>query len=264
MNRQLYSNSEEETYVRTDLEQLIIKRRGFLFKKPSSTQGIVFIVSGGLDSTITLFRSLKELDCIIYPLYVRRGARSEKSELESLHYYLGLFRLQFKKKLKQLEIIESEVPPKHLKQHYPKAHLSKIGHPMRNAILQSYAIQYALAISYRDKIKVETVFTAISPDDTLPHCSLQALRAETVLACIDAGNWGWHITSPLLEPDLWGTIHKTDSIKYAMENELNLDHTYTCTQMPDTACGTCPECHLRLEAFAKSGYNDPIKYKQAL
>lgn len=255
------SNKDEQSYVIEDLDNLLFRRRGYIFKKPKAKESIVFIVSGGLDSTIALYRVLDDLKCTVYPLYIKRGARSESSEIESIEFYVSLFRKSFKHNLKKLTVIESEVPPKVLKSNITKNRLSTIGHPMRNAVLQSIAIQFAVAKSNEDKVELKTVMTAISPDDMLPHCSLVALRAQTVLACIDNGDWSWQVTSPNLETELWGVITKADSIKYAVEHNIPLDRTYTCTQMPDVACGICPECHLRLEAFEAAGVKDPIMYR---
>src|SRR5690606_38394950 len=102
---------------------------------------------------------------------------------ESIKFYMHEYRTRFGDLVKDLCIIDAQVPPVELKAHMPKKRLSKIGHPMRNAMLQSYGVQYATAMSYKDDLSIRTVYCAISPDDTLPHCSLVACRAQTVLTC---------------------------------------------------------------------------------
>ncbi|TXG77656.1 hypothetical protein E6P97_01235 [Patescibacteria group bacterium] len=254
------TNNDEQPYVLEDLDRLLARRRGYTFHTPTPDDSVVFIISGGLDSTIALHRVLNEIRCTVYPLYIKRGARSEDSELNAIKHYMSLYSELFPEKLRPLTIIASEVPPKILKTNITKDRLSTIGHPMRNAVLQSISIQFAVAKSHEDQAEIKTVFTAISPDDMLPHCSLVALRAQTLLACIDNGDWAWQITSPNLEPELWGDISKSDSIKYATQHKIPLDMTYTCTQGPTTACGICPECHLRIEAFQQAGVPDPTEY----
>lgn len=241
------------------LEKIILSKRDGLFRKPTKDEGIVFIVSGGLDSTTALARVLEEFDSEIYPLYIKRGARSEKKELESLKFYLKLFAKKYSN-LHPLEILTTEVPPKKYKSNIPELQLRTTGHSMRNSMLQSLAVQYAVFVSYRDNISIKTVFTSLVPDDNFPHCRLISLRTETILACIDADDWSWQVTSPLLEEDLWGWIDKTMSIKYAAEQGIDLGHTYSCTDNPDIACGTCAACIERLKAFEDSGYSDPIPY----
>lgn len=242
------------------LEDVILSKRKTLFRKPAKGEGVVFIVSGGLDSTTALARVLEEFDAEIYPMYIQRGARAEKNELASLDHYLGLFAKKYPN-LNELEILTTEVPPAKYKKYISEKQLSTIGHTMRNSMLQSYAVQYAVSVGYRDGIRVKTVFTSLVPDDDFPHCRLIALRAETILACIDGDDWSWQVTSPLLEPELWGWVDKTMSIKYAAEHNIDLSHTYTCTDSSTVACGVCPACVERLKAFKESGYPDPLAYQ---
>lgn len=243
------------------LESLILSKREKLFTKPKADEGLVMIVSGGLDSTIALKRVLEDFECSVYPLYVKRGARAEAKELASVLHYLEIFKADHHN-LKELEILEEELPPKRYKQYIPESQLNSIGHTLRNAVLQSFGVQYAVAAGYRDDIRIKTVFTSLSPDDDVPHCRLVAVRAETILTCIDSADWSWQVTSPLLEDELWGWVDKAECIEYAFKNGLALDHTYTCTDSSDTACGMCSACETRLKVFAKSGYADPIAYKQ--
>ena len=242
------------------LEDVILSKRETLFRKPQKGEGIVFIVSGGLDSTTALARVLEEFDAEIYPLYIQRGARAEEKELESLHYYLDLFAKKHKN-LHKLEILTAEVPPAKYKSTIPEEQLKTIGHTMRNSMLQSYAVQYAVSVGHRDNIRIRTVFTSLVPDDDFPHCRLIALRAETIMVCIDGDDWSWPVTSPLLEAELWGWVDKAMSIQYAVEKDIALSHTYTCTDSSDVACGVCPACIERLNAFKTSGHRDPIRYQ---
>lgn len=258
MNQEYILEMDDLSTLET-LETLIKSKRGQVFRKPSADEGIVFIVSGGLDSTITLSRVLDEFDAQIYPLYVKRGARNEVNELKSLDHYLNEFAKKYPQ-LHSLEILETEVPPKKYKTNIPEKQLSTIGHSMRNSMLQSFAVQYAVSTSYRDNISIKTVFSSLSPNDDLPHCRLVALRAETVMACIDSRDWSWQVTSPLLEPELWGWVDKSMSIDYAFRHGIDLSHTYTCTDSDTFSCGVCPACIERLQAFEKNGRKDPVPY----
>src|SRR3989344_1039498 len=227
-DRLIIHKNQESPDVLVSLEKILLDRRGFIFKKPSDNEPIIFIFSGGLDSTTSLFRLLNESSNEIYPLYIQRGARAEKNELQAARYYIGLFRKSFPQ-LKELCELKAEVPPKQFKKHIPKTRLDTIGHSMRNSMLQSYGVQYAVSLSAEHNIAARTVYTATSPDDTFPHSSLTALRALTILSCIDSGDWRWQIISPLLEADLWGDVSKADSIKYAFDRDLDLSRTYSCT-----------------------------------
>lgn len=242
------------------LEKLILSKRKKLFTKPTTDEGLVLIISGGIDSTTALFRVAREFDCTIYPLYVKRGARAEKKELESITYHVERFQ-KFNHKIQNLEILEADLPPSQYKTHIPAEQLVTTGHTLRNSMLQSYGVQYAMHVGFRDNLTVRTVFISSSPDDGFPHGKLASLRAQTVMTCLDLADWSWQTTSPLLENDLWGSIDKPTSIRYAIENGLSLDRTYTCISNGEMACGICDACEARLLAFSRSGYKDPIEYK---
>jgi 7-cyano-7-deazaguanine synthase len=243
-----------------DLENIILANRGSVFTKPTENEGAVVIVSGGLDSTIGLYRLLKNLTCSIYPLYIKRGARAEEREIKSVQYYIALFRDKFPN-LKELEVVETEVPPAKFKVHATATQLVKVGHTLRNSTLQSLGVQYAASLCARHNAQVKTVFTFSSPDDNFPHSQIEALRAQNIMTCIHTGDWSWQITSPLLDKGLWGEITKAEAILYAQEEGLDISHTYTCISNSDVACGTCDACEARLRAFKTAGLSDPIRYK---
>jgi len=245
--------------INDDIQQLLLKKRDYVFKMPTKQEGIVFIFSGGIDSTIALGRLLSEVESPIYPLYVKRGARAEKSELKAVHHYVNFFKSRFPN-LKELKIIEAEVPPLSIKKHISSVRLETVGHPMRNSVLQAIGVQYAVAVTAKEKLTVHTVMTATSPDDHFSHNSLGAARVMTLMACIDSDDWSWQVTSPLIEPGVWGTMNKASAILYALKNDIPLDKTYTCTQKSDTQCGVCPECICRMEAFKDAGVADPVGY----
>ncbi len=245
--------------INDSVSSLLQQQRGYLFRMPTKGQGIVFIFSGGIDSTIALGRMLRENDCAIYPLYIKRGARAQESEINAVKFYAQYFQSKHSN-LKELQIIEANVPPEEIKRYISSDRLKTLGHPMRNAVLQAIGVQHAVAMSERDSIQVTTVMTASSPDDHFSHNSLGAARVLTLMACIDSDDWGWQVTSPLIEPTIWGGVNKADAILYAKENGIPLDKTFTCTQQSNVQCGICPECRCRMEAFEAAGVTDPVGY----
>lgn len=246
--------------VQNDIEKIFLDNRSTVFRKPKNNEGAVVIVSGGLDSTTGLFRLLEEFECEFYPLYIDRGARAGKKEIESVKYYLKIFNNKYNN-INPLEIVKAEVPPASFKSHASAEQLVSLGHTLRNSNLQTIGIQYAASLCSKLGKNIKTVFTFNSPDDNFPHSQLVALRAQNLMTCIHLGDWEWQVTSPLLEESLWGRISKSDSIIYAMKNGLKLDKTYTCISNDEVACGTCDACEARLKAFKSINIKDPLKYK---
>ncbi|GAK59301.1 7-cyano-7-deazaguanine synthase [Candidatus Vecturithrix granuli] len=257
----IQKNFDEDPRIIDEIERILQIRRGFIFQL-AKHEPIVFIISGGLDSSLILDKILKELQCTIFPVYVERGAKAEAFEKESVIFFTNYYQEKYPGLLKDLMLCKTDIPPKDVKQFIPAERLMTIGHPMRNAILQSIGVQYGVGLSYANQINIHTIFTATSPDDTFPHSSLLALRCLTLAACIDNGDWEWQVTSPLVETYLWGKISKKDMVLYATENKLPLEKTRTCTSGSSIACGICPECLCRLNAFKMAGIKDPINYVQ--
>ena len=60
------------------------------------------------------------------------------------------------------------------------------------------------------------------------------------------------------------TLHPHDKDGYpevGKELHVPYEHTWSCYQNEEEACGTCGSCHFRREAFAALGMTDPIPYK---
>lgn len=165
--------------------------------------------------------------------------------------------------MENLTIVETEVPPVQFKKYPEIDRLQRLGHPMRNAVLQALGVQFAQKLRATNAPDLHTVFTATVGDDSVPHSSLQALRSVNLSVCIDAGDWEWLVTSPLVDTEYEGRpLFKRDLIKYAIERNLPLEKTRTCIEGGRESDGTCPECLGRIKAFEQAGFKDPLKYKE--
>ncbi len=258
----IFSNREEDPGVLKDINSIFIHRRGYISKVPKN-EDVVFIFSGGLDSSITLDKIINDWGVRIFPLFVRRSARATKFEEESVKYFVEYYKQKYPSHMEELEIIETEVPPLSFKKYPESDRLQKLGHPMRNAVLQSLGVQYAQKLRATQSPNLHTVLTATVGDDSFPHSSLQALRSVNLGVCIDTGDWEWLVTSPLVDTEFEGRpLFKKDLIKYAIEKGLPLEKTRTCIEGGELPDGTCPECLCRLKAFDDAGEIDPTNYQK--
>ncbi len=53
---------------------------------------------------------------------------------------------------------------------------------------------------------------------------------------------------------------KTDILRMGLELEVDYAMTWSCYEGKDAACGRCPTCAERLQAFANVGIPDPLPY----
>lgn len=243
------------------LDAVILAHRKTLFKEPIN-EHVVFIMSGGLDSTIGAARAIEEWGSYIHPLFIRRHARATVYEERAFDLMVADFSERYKGKYLEPKKIETEVPPRELKTGLMKARLDKIGHAMRNAVLQSIGVQYAVWLNDNRNLNIRTVMAANVGNDFLPHSSIQAYRTMNILVCTDQNNWDWQIGSPFTEPTLKGRpLYKADNIKWAVERNIPLQFTRTCINDCEVPDGTCGECVDRLKAFKEAGIPDSIKYQ---
>lgn len=244
------------------IEEILINERGYVvnLKKNDS---VVLLVSGGLDSTITMAYIIEKYDINVYPLFIKRGARAEAKELESAQYYVEFYKKKYGNKIKDLFILNDEdIPAKQLKSDFPQERISAIGHPLRNSTLQNYAVMYATYVNAKYNENIRTIFTgSVGDDTTCPELSILSLRSQTLNVCINLGDWNWQITSPLIDLELTNkTIFKRDLILWAKENQIPLDKTRTCVSNTEIADGTCNECKRRLKVFRDLGLKDEVEY----
>lgn len=53
---------------------------------------------------------------------------------------------------------------------------------------------------------------------------------------------------------------KTDLLRIGLELDVDYGQTWSCYEGQDLACGRCPTCAERLQAFAELGLQDPLPY----
>jgi 7-cyano-7-deazaguanine synthase len=129
--------------------------------------------------------------------------------------------------------------------------------PARNTVFLSLALAWAESIGAFD------IFIGVNCVDYsgYPDCRPEYLRAFETLADLatKAGverTGRFRIHAPLL------LLSKDQIIRRGRELGVDYSLTHSCYDpAPDgRACGRCDSCTLRLEAFAKLGLVDPIRY----
>ena len=248
----------------SELNAILLAHREFLFKEPIN-EHVVFIMSGGLDSTIGTARAIEEWGSVIHPLFIRRHARATVYEERAFDLITQDYLKRYYGKFLEPKKLEMEVPPTELKSGLTKVRLDEIGHAMRNAVLQSIGVQYSAWLNDNENLNIRTILAANVGNDFLPHSSIQAYRAMNVLVCTDQNDWSWQVGSPFTEPTLEGRpLFKADNIKWAVERKLPLQFTRTCINDCDIPDGTCGECVDRLKAFKEAEISDPLEYQKLL
>lgn len=244
-------------------EKILKQKRGYVTKWPEN-KAAIFMISGGMDSTITAARLMGERQIELFPLHIDRGQTNKEAEWKAVAKFTLFFRRKFPNLFNPPENIRACVPPKEIKGDL-KGYMKKYGYPLRDPILQFYAVQYGVALNQKRISPVKTIFCALVDGDPFPHTNLTCLRAINVAICQALNDWEWQITSPNIDPFLTNEIfNKQREIKWAMSNNFPIEATLSCYKANKETrfknCGRCVACLRRVKAFKTTGYKDPTKY----
>jgi 7-cyano-7-deazaguanine synthase len=97
---------------------------------------------------------------------------------------------------------------------------------------------------------------------TFPDCRpevyglLNELLAVSTKVSVQYGKQ-MKVETPLIE------LTKADIVRLGLELNAPLQHTWSCYEGKELACGRCDACKLRLWAFEQAGIPDPIPYAEA-
>jgi len=221
----------------------------------------VILLSGGLDSTVTLAYTLSTGRKMI-PVSFRYGQRHSR-ELEAAkavarhydlknHVIIDLDLSAFRKSA--LTAGEVQVPKrdsvKEIREGIPVTYV-----PARNIIFLSIAAGIA------ETEEAEEIFIGANSIDYsgYPDCRPEffdafevALRKGTKAG---VEGRGMKIMHPILR------MTKAEIVRLGMELRAPLQLTWSCYEGGAKACGRCDSCLLRLKGFQEAGFKDEIEYE---
>jgi 7-cyano-7-deazaguanine synthase in queuosine biosynthesis len=246
---------------------ILIKKRGYITKIPDSKIAIM-LISGGLDSVITTARLMEDFNLEIFPLYINRGQKNKLGEEKSLSFFNKYFKKRYGKKFHDLERLDINIPPLAVKTELQK-YVNKyaIGYPVRDTIIYLFAVQYAVALSFKYNIEIKTLYNGVVATDDYPHENIVAMRASTVNICQCMDDWQWQLTSPNIDELFVNKpFEKKDEIAWAIKNNIPIENTVSCWNPSVDVdgniiqCGECFTCKERREGFKLSKCKDLTKY----
>lgn len=122
--------------------------------------------------------------------------------------------------------------------------------PNRNAVLETQAVAFAEAIGAGLVSIGSNAGDLSTPDGSKKFIiNMQSLINQGTLLKPPI-----QLVAPLIETD------KTGAVKIGLELGIPFEHTWSCNNLTEKACGKCTNCLPRLEAFKFNNLRDPIHY----
>lgn len=216
----------------------------------------VVLLSGGLDSTVTLACALRENQRVI-PLHARYGQRTDSREAKAFqaicdHYGLAE---RFVVSLDHLAVFGGSAltdPALTIPTTGPQPGIPITYVPFRNGNL------LALAASLAESRGADRLYIGAVDEDSsgYPDCRPEFFRAfETAVNIGTRPETRLEIRLPV--------IHRSKGEIVRLGQELNapLALSWSCYSGVEKACGICESCRLRLKGFREAGIPDPIPYE---
>jgi 7-cyano-7-deazaguanine synthase in queuosine biosynthesis len=244
-----YQNRE----LKNCIANLLIQKRGYVYEIPKG-ENVILTLTGGVDSSVAAQLIIEKWDVTIYPLYLARGASAENFEIDAARRVVAYLQDKYPDKIKDLKVLEASIPPKELKGDLSRERILERGHPLRNTIIQSYAIQYGAFLNDQG-VQLRTVLVGSVASDHFPGSRDIDLIVNTLHACMNLEEWKWQIMSPFFQEgllELKPKITKIDLIDWGLKNNFPFNLTRTCISATKEPCGICDSCIERKETFSKA------------
>ncbi|MCX6695771.1 MAG: 7-cyano-7-deazaguanine synthase QueC [Candidatus Altiarchaeota archaeon] len=215
----------------------------------------VVLLSGGLDSSVTLAKAMRDCDTV-YALTVEYGQKHRR-EVESAkriarHYGVSEHKII---KMDLTKFGGSALTDKKIK--VPESGSKGIPAtyvPARNTIMLS------LALAYAEVKNADYIYAGVNAVDYsgYPDCRPEFIKAfqKVVDVATKKTVEGKKITlrTPLIN------LTKAGIVRLGKKLRTPFEKTWSCYNGGRKACGRCDSCRLRLKGFYEAGVEDPLEY----
>jgi len=270
----------EDLPVKTGLDSIFKKKRGYDFKMPEKGEPVLLIVSGGLDSTMLWFNLLHTYGLHVYPIHFV-SKRSILGEKWAVRFFYHFFKKRYPDLVKPIQYIPIDLSfsltnrkNSRMVDHNLRFVINNLRHnkitkkkdfylidyPVRYAYYLLAAYEYGLSLQARN-IPVYSIFIGVVPNDGLigRESTLTVLRALNVYLCCILGDWRWQLTGPVEQKRNF-FYPKETSIAIGVKNDIPLEKTWSCGRRFFMQCGICNACRYRHHAFRDAHIEDKTVY----
>jgi len=210
----------------------------------------VILLSGGIDSTTTLYLAIKygyRLSALIFDYNQRHKkelyAAIKIAKLNNINYYIAKMSLPWACSALTKKSIRVPFNRNLSKKDIPSTYV-----PGRNIIFLSYAVSFA------ESIRAESIFIGAHAQDSsgYPDCRQDFLEAMERAINLGIVKKGIQIVSPLIDKT------KKEIVELGKGLGVPFEYTWSCYLGRQYPCQRCDSCLFRMKAFKSLGLEDPL------
>ncbi len=218
----------------------------------------VVLLSGGLDSCVTMAIAREKHNNNIAVLHIGYGQRTQTREYNSSRAIARFYNipetriltneLDFLRKIGGSSLTDRNIP---VDKDNKNAGIPTSYVPFRNTHLLS------IAVSWAENINAKSIYIGAVQQDSpdYPDCRKEYYEAYNKLVEVGTKpSTNIKVLTPLLY------MSKSEIVKKGIEIAAPLQLSWSCYERNDKACGCCQSCRLRLNAFKEAGVKDKIDY----
>jgi len=218
----------------------------------------VVLLSGGLDSCVTMAIAREKHNNNIAVLHIGYGQRTQTREYNSSRAIARFYNipetriltneLDFLRKIGGSSLTDRNIP---VDKDNKNAGIPTSYVPFRNTHLLS------IAVSWAETINAKSIYIGAVQQDSpdYPDCRKEYYEAYNKLVEVGTKpSTNIKVLTPLLK------MSKSEIVKKGIEIAAPLQLSWSCYERNDKACGHCQSCRLRLKAFEEAGFKDKIDY----
>lgn len=218
----------------------------------------ICLLSGGLDSTVTLAYALHQ-GYEVTALTINYGQR-HKRELDAAravtaHYKVPHIVMDFPLTGFRSALTDDSIP-------IPDRKPEEIGYDIPDTYVPARNIVFlSLAAGLAESVDASAVFIGANAIDYSGYPDCRPEFFQSFESMLEVGTKRGVLGHPVRieHPILKKT--KAEIVKLGMKLEAPLHLTWSCYRGGEKACGHCDSCVLRLKGFKEAGATDPVPYE---
>lgn len=219
-----------------------------------ASESVVVLLSGGLDSSAVVAHH-RSLGNEVYAISFMYGQKTVQKEIQCSREICAYYQVR-EHQVVDLDFLTGFLKSGLMDKGTDLTTENKLAMyvPFRNSLFLSFGVAWAESIG-ATRVSVGSHQTGPICPDNSPEF-INAFQSVVELGTLKK--------PPILIDAPFVNMRKAQLVQNAIDLKVPFEHTWSCFNTLEYACGICPNCLDRLRAFKACNFKDPIPYDPAL